>query len=224
MKTRFLSLIIALAILITTGGVYAAWAYAEDDLKAVHSHVGFAISDATRNTGKGTFKVDTSGCSLTVDPKAEKDYHVSLTIAGDVTFTFTPTDAWMGSNSTSVGGVATLPNTIEMQYGLTTTSTSDSNKVTLGTETPKIFSTIDKTTKTSITLNKAENNGEITYTVTSPLRTLLTQAGDGTASLLVLNDDVYLSTYAEYEAYAKAIGSFGNIGIEISEPAAVGPA
>ena len=98
---------------------------------------------------------------------------------------------------------------ITMQYALTTTNTAPTEfKNNDGTGEKSLFTKFDTTTKTDITLTK---NDAGNYVATLNASELL--------SLVTINS-FKLDTYAKYTAFSTVLGSFGNIGVEISEKTA----
>ena len=196
MKTRSLSILLALAICITIGGVYAAWLYAETPLTAVHGHIGsFGIADASINNSKGTIAVSAAGAHLSIDQTAPNDYTANLVADGTITVTFTPTQVFADSNQ----GL----DEIVMKYKLVTTNTAPLDFVIIDSTT--LFDTFDTTTKTDITLTK---DGSGNYVGTLDASVLL--------NLIEIND-FKLETYERHQTASGKMGLFGNIGIEISE-------
>lgn len=86
-----LSLLIVIALLLSIGGVYATWVYNQsEDVADITGNRAIALTEATFEGAPGTFAVDTSGLSLTVDPKAGTSHVTSLVASGNVVITFTP--------------------------------------------------------------------------------------------------------------------------------------
>ena len=200
MKTKSLSLLLALALCITIGGVYAAWIYAETPITAVHSHIGsFGLANAQVNNSKGTISIDASNAHLTIDQKdsANLDYTAVLTATGTITVTFTPSDYFASSGEN-----------IALQYNL---KTDNSNPIgfsvkTSATDTTKtLFTKFDTSTKSDLNLVK-QNDGSYVATV---------NASD-LLSLITINEFV-LNNYDKYTYFSAQIGSFGNIGFEVTE-------
>ena len=88
-----LSLIIALVLCITIGGVYATWTYTKStDVADITPTLGISMTEATFSGTHGTYAVDTSALTMAVDPKpnAENTHITSLQMAGSITIKFTP--------------------------------------------------------------------------------------------------------------------------------------
>lgn len=92
-----LSLLVALALLITVGGVYATWSYAgTNDIADAYAEMTVTIADTVLTGANGTYAV-TSNLVLTVDQVTE-DHEAGLVFASNngapivLTVTFTPAE------------------------------------------------------------------------------------------------------------------------------------
>ena len=90
-----LSLLIALILCATIGGVYAAWTYAgTDDIADAYSEAKITITDATLSGANGTYAI-TSNLVLSVD-QADEDHYAKLVFESNnseaifLKVTFTP--------------------------------------------------------------------------------------------------------------------------------------
>ena len=84
-------LLITLALAITIGGVYATWVYSQtNDVADITGAKAIQLTGATFEGSYGTYNIDVSGVSLTVDPKPGTAHTTSLLVDGDVKITFTP--------------------------------------------------------------------------------------------------------------------------------------
>ncbi|MBQ2676844.1 MAG: hypothetical protein IJF54_05555 [Clostridia bacterium] len=109
-----LSMLVALILCVTVGGVYATWNYAEGKTSAEkYFDDSTIITASTSATAKGTITVDTSNLNIIIDD-TNGDYKGELIIddADYVTVNFTP-------NVGASNDVAT--NGIRMQWSLSTT-------------------------------------------------------------------------------------------------------
>ena len=206
MKTKAISLILVLAMLITIGGVYAAWMYAEKDLTAVHGHLGsFGLSNAVLNISKGTVTVDASQAHLTIDQTDTADYTAKLVATGTITITFEPSETFMNTYG---------EDTYEMYFGLKTDNTNPTNYLIPDPDDNNnlkpLFTKFDVSVPTTAKVQLTKKSSGTTYVY------------EGTLDASVLTDRITLNTfvldsYADYEAFSKKVGAFGNIGIEVSE-------
>ena len=86
-----LSLLIALCMLLTIGGVYATWTYtqttdvADESVGAAMNLTGVAYAGSY-----GTYSINTDTLALTIDPKPGTSHITSLQVAGEIVVTFTP--------------------------------------------------------------------------------------------------------------------------------------
>ena len=108
-----LTVIIALMLVVTIGGVYATWNYAQGSVAKVDKYLDGStkITDKVVTTAKGTISVDTSAVEIIIDD-ANNDHVAELSVTGDIVITFTP-------NEGADANVAT--NGIVLQYQMSNT-------------------------------------------------------------------------------------------------------
>ena len=87
-----LSLLVMLMLLVTVGGVYATWNYAQGNVSETQGFALPTMETAVRDTSKGTINVDTSGLTMKVDDDANdgENHKAVLVMTGKITVTFTP--------------------------------------------------------------------------------------------------------------------------------------
>ena len=86
-----LSLIIALALLVTIGSVYANWIYNDHtDVADITGSRAVTMTPATFDGGLGTYSVTTAGLTMKIDPKEGTTHTTSLLVDGEIVVTFTP--------------------------------------------------------------------------------------------------------------------------------------
>ncbi|MBQ8230065.1 MAG: hypothetical protein IJZ32_05175 [Clostridia bacterium] len=85
--------LIALATVVTIGGVYATWTYQKEgtDIIDVSQNITVSVPSAQWTTSTGTYKID-SNVSLTIDEESAGSYKTALVFNDDaeITITFTP--------------------------------------------------------------------------------------------------------------------------------------
>ena len=209
MKTKSLSLLLALALCITIGGVYAAWIYVETPMNAAHDHIGsFGLASAQTNHLKGTFTVDASNAHIRIDQTADGNYVGKLTAEGVITVKLAPSESFVAQNP----GLTQ----ITMKYGLKTDNAAPTTFTcphsTTGNTDQVLFSKFDLTNKYDILLTKDSSGNYVGEISASAL------IADGTGFLAI--NSFTLDTHAKYTAFSTKLGTFGNIGIEITDPAA----
>lgn len=92
---RFFS-VIALALCITIGGVYATWTYtATNDIMDVNQTKTLQMAGATETGAAGAYEIDVSGLSLVIDD-TNSDHYPELVVSGNVVVTFVPINAASG--------------------------------------------------------------------------------------------------------------------------------
>lgn len=86
-----LSILIALILCVTIGGVYATWVYSQsDDVADITGAKAITMTEATFTGTYGTYHVDTSELSMVVDPKEGTTHTTALKISGNLVISFTP--------------------------------------------------------------------------------------------------------------------------------------
>lgn len=86
-----LSILIALILCITIGGVYATWVYSQsDDVADITGAKAITMTEATFTGTYGTYHVNTSELSMVVDPKEGTTHNTALKISGNLVISFTP--------------------------------------------------------------------------------------------------------------------------------------
>ena len=101
-----LSLLIALCMLLTIGGVYATWTYtqttdvADESVGAAMNLTGVAYAGSY-----GTYEINKDTLALTIDPKPGTSHTTSLQVAGEIVVTFTP--SLVAPSNIKEGGVPT---------------------------------------------------------------------------------------------------------------------
>ncbi len=92
------SLIVALALLVTVGGVYAQWVY-DSNVITTPSTANLLpkLAGSTADTPKGTINVDTTGVTKLLVDESNLETHIAkFVVEGDVVVRFTPGDKASG--------------------------------------------------------------------------------------------------------------------------------
>ena len=87
-----LSGIIAAAVCVTVGGVYATWTFADsNDIARIQTTITVGLTDIqTSGTAAGTYTFKENSLSIVVDQKDTGDHTAVLDFDGSVTIVFTP--------------------------------------------------------------------------------------------------------------------------------------
>lgn len=143
-----LGLIIAMALVLTVGGVYATFNYAQDDVSLVNEDLNKTIAGTREDTAKGTIGIDVRGFTIRVDDKGVLEHGegngtlvTGYQNQGTVQVTFTPAK---GADATVTDEGVTLKLTI-----------SFSNNKYNGTD---IFKTTGEYPATGVPLGKGTKN------------------------------------------------------------------
>ncbi|MBQ7330293.1 MAG: hypothetical protein IJW94_00640 [Oscillospiraceae bacterium] len=183
-----LSILIALVLCITIGGVYATWVYSQsDDVADITGAKAISMTEATFTGTYGTYHVDTSGLSLTVDPKEGTTHTTALKISGNLVVTFTPNT--YAPVEVKENGV---PSTFAFSLSNADWKYDGTNLITVDTALHNITWTPD-------------GNGAFTYTISAAQL----------ANYITLTEYT-LDTKVDYDAYDAALTN-GQIIISISD-------
>lgn len=183
-----LSILIALVLCVTIGGVYATWVYSQsDDVADITGAKAISMTEATFTGTYGTYHVDTSGLSLTVDPKEGTTHTTALKISGNLVVTFTPNT--YAPVEVKENGV---PSTFAFSLSNADWKYDGTNLITVDTALHNITWTPD-------------GSGAFTYTISAAQL----------ANYITLTEYT-LDTKADYDAYDAALTN-GQIIISISD-------
>lgn len=197
------SLLVAIALLITVGGVYAQWTYAQGNIQAASvANLAPKLSGYASTTEKGTIKVDTTGITkLMVDDLPpyggdKQDHIADFVVEGKVVVTFTP----------SAGADEHVKtNGIKMQYTLSIIYNTGANAENW--VYPDINST-DQAIFTVDTQTVTVNNGNPTLEFEIDADQLM--------EMIQLGGTFKLDTVEDYENFNAIIGK-AQIQISVSE-------
>ena len=198
-----LSLLMALAMLITVGGVYATWIYNEAPAAVGFSSIGVQLEGYDNTGSKGSISA-VSDFSLDIDDMGGYvPGFVPSKQDGVVTITFTPTQ--FADPDIQENGLASLNYRLYAKIG---TDELDVTQITytFGGETYQIFEKFDTELKSVNLETKSFADGKFTYTISV----------DDVLALMTLKPGVQLETFAEYEAYQLALQNI-TFGIEVVE-------
>ena len=206
-----LSLLMALAMLITVGGVYATWIYNEGVATPAHEHFTEIRLDEeyNQNSPRGTIKLDTSALVIEIDH--EGDYVPRMYMTGSVYVYFKPSDTapdvadgvidleFALSASQLMQQVTGARDLIKYQYGETEN------------DAVNVFSTYDETYHAVVgapvfVAEEGTYQGWYRYEITA----------DQLDDLMVLNTDAFLANdkalaltkYEMFTKYKTAVNSF----------------
>ncbi|MBQ9715946.1 MAG: hypothetical protein IJV77_06025 [Clostridia bacterium] len=197
-----LSLIMAMVLIVTIGGVYATWTYNEGTVEGVTENLKVEMAGTSLSTTKGLISFSMSEVKLEIDDAegAINDYKADLawsTGASNILIKFTP------NAHASVTGIK-LKVTITENFGSAEVKTS-----------------IDATSKTSVdifTFATPSGNQELEKTDSSiafvldgdnltPEMDPVTTSGVtlNLTEVIKLNGNIYLPTYTDYTEFSSAL-------------------
>jgi len=118
MRARKLNTLLLTAALLTTGGVYASWSYAEGTASELTIHRLVNIASETVSSPKGKINVVSNNLQFIVDEKPGDQYIAELKISGELVISFTPTSEASGTDPEVVAKGIPLKISISETYGL----------------------------------------------------------------------------------------------------------
>ena len=191
-----LSLLLALLLVITVGGVYATWIYTDKtDVADLAPTVGINLTEATFAGTYGTYEVDTTSLALKVDPKPGTTFTTGLVITGDIVIKFKP-QTYAPVEVKEEG----VPTTFQLSLTNTAWQFDDGH----GKGARDII-TIAHPEKHNVTWSAPDQNGTLTYTISAT----------ELASHIGLTEFT-LDTKVLYDQFATALGN-GKIMITVSD-------
>ena len=187
---RKLSILVALILCVTIGGVYATWNYPGADVADGHYEVVVELEQVTLGGSSGAYAID-ANFRIGIDQTADGDYSAKLvfhsTDSSDpyIKLTFTPSS--LAPDAVKESGLDSefyLTTTMDMQYD--------------GTEIFKFSNPSNGVFTKNIDWNK-EADGSFTYTYNYA----------AIQEMIQLNADFVLDTKAKYDDFAAVLA--GNI-------------
>lgn len=175
-----LSILVALILCVTIGGVYATWVYPGNDIGRLEAPVSNNMGEVTFSGSMGTYSLVSNDMALIIDQDGNQTFNTKLTYSGNLVFTFTP-----AANISDAQRDAALNAKVSVMG-------TDVASAVYGTKQIWAF---DETK--IVTLNKAdwsENNGVYTYTF----------ACSKLADTVKLSQVFNLPTYDDFKAFSDA--------------------
>lgn len=83
------TILVALILCVTIGGVYATWTYQGGEVSPLHHHFNVYMGQVDNDEAKGILKTVTNALSIRLDD-ANKDYVAEAFVHGYIEFVFTP--------------------------------------------------------------------------------------------------------------------------------------
>ena len=204
-----LSLLIALAMIVTIGGVYATWTYAGASAAQNHQHMSINLATASQDVAEGIIHEVENTLNIKLDD-TNRDYHADPEITGEMVFVFVP--------SATGASADVLTNGIPMQWQLEQSATPmqyGGNPIfTINMDNPAAFANADVT--------KIDDSNFDTLKAAYPRLTADHKGGfmvKVTAAMVSPNLSVrlYLPTFQAYEDFRINSLSNGAVGITISK-------
>ncbi len=192
-----LSVLVALILCVTVGGVYATWSYAADAGVSEEVNKGVSLAPVTQSGSIGEYEVGFSEFSIVIDQTAPGDYTPMLVFTvqsddGSLDFKFTPTD--VASDAVKTNGITS---TVTFSSALTHEGTA-------------IF-----TFPATITIGTVDSSETIKWEKQTDGSFTCSIANADLADYIQLNYTDKLDTYAKYQDFEKSLQS-GTVVIAVS--------
>ena len=169
-----LSILVALILCVTIGGVYAAWSYTSSSMTSVDRTLSHGLTAAVTDGDVGVFQITQNSVDVAIDQTTTGNYTAKLVVTGSVTVTFTPND----------GAPAHVIENGIPSHATIYTKNADTNKYN--------DAEIYVATGTTVELDWVkDSNGTFTATISA----------EDIDSMLNLGADFVLDTHDEYKAF-----------------------
>ena len=212
-----LSLLVAILLIATIGGVYATWNYSQGDVVSKSSYFDEVtkITDKVVENAKGVIEITHNDLTITIDD-SDNDHFAEWNLTGSITIKFTPN---AGADST------VKEHGIDLQWNLVTTNTgTGSTTWVYGDPATKIFCV--NTEVVTLTKESADDvavPGSFVWTVSAEelisritFYSNVVDTNINNINSAGANSNLYLDTVAKYDAFKLALHS-GTIGIVVAE-------
>lgn len=201
--TRKISLLVALILCVTIGGVYAVWTYAGTGENSQTIGKGINLTTSVQQGTEGAYTITVGDIVFRVDQKGTGDYTPVLQAnkaehapSATMYFHFTPTD---------IVSIEVETNCVVSYISFSSTITYEGNSVF-------------KFPKGYITVDKVNGTGEYKWTKNADGSFVFAITGEELLEYIQLEDGFYLDTKAKYDAFDAALLA-SNIQIKISDKA-----
>ena len=201
-----LSLVVALILCVTIGGVYANWIYTGTQADTLHHHItNLALSDLDTTTKYGKYEVVAGDDTIKIkfDQKNQTvgqfDYTAALSFTGQMKVTFTPDVAFEGVPTAKFRLAYENSDLMNIKFNDKLYGSQDGK---VGEQA--IFKTFDTTTETLLTFLKNDLTGNYEATINA----------SALVGLIEINN-IVLDTNAGYNAFAQVLSTVGRIAIEV---------
>lgn len=192
-----LSLLVALALIVTVGGVYATWNYAQGAAGQGKANLVPKLAASAQTNSKGAIQIDTTGLSILIDDIGAQDHVAELVMTGSVKVTFAPAS---GADSDVVA------QGIPMQYQLSILYNQGQNEGTWVYDDN--CGVGEKPIMTVVTTAQQVNSGNPTLSFEIPAVDLL--------ALIDLGHSFKLDEFTDYENFNSVLGR-AQIQLTVSE-------
>lgn len=225
-----LSMLAAMALCVTVGGVYATWIYATDAVPTAYATMSVTLTGTSTGGQAGTLTIAGTNVGLKIDDPVGGEIHkaeLQYDATGKFTITFTPntnaeSDIKDGVNlewylglydsNKDNGPSAPKGGAIDAtSFEFTMKDTDGSETEVIGSAyTGDVFTTFN-TAPTMIYVNQQTyNNATGAYTCEIPMTAVMAK--------IALNEDLYLTTMEQYSAFETLlVGKMIHVHVQVAE-------
>ena len=205
------TILVALILCVTIGGVYATWNYASADVTASDMNMSINLATATTDNPKGQIINVLNSMNVKIDD-TNHDYYAEPIIEGAMGFVFTPSagvDSSITNNGISM--TITLTQSNPVQYEDDSGNLKDVFEITNATIKTDFGTKIDNGNATTLCPGV-----DLTQYINSFFIDIV--PGD-LIDKLTIGSHVYLPTKADYDTLHTAIQNSGKLTITVTEQA-----
>lgn len=199
--TRKISLLVALILCATIGGVYAVWTYAGTGENHMSIAKGVNLTTSIQEGTEGAYTLTIGDVVFTIDQRASGDYTPVLhadkaqhATSATMYFHFTPTE---------IASLEVENNCVVSYISFSSSAVYEGDNIF---KFPNGYITVDKVNGTGE--HKWTKNGDGSFT--------FSMSGEELLEYIQLEDGFYLDTKAKYDAFDTALLA-SNINIKISD-------
>ena len=207
-----LSMLAAMALCVTVGGVYATWIYATQAVPTAYATMSVTLTGTATGGQAGTLTVAGTNVALKIDDPADDNVHkaeLQYDQNGYFSITFTPN---VNAESNIKNGV-----NLEWRVGVYDVNANDGQGGSIASSewtynSQPIFTTVDTTPGTIVETSydvEASTVG-VSYVYKLPMTTVMDK--------IKLNDNLYLTTMQQYSAFETALtGKMFHVHVNVAD-------
>lgn len=198
-----LATIIAIALIVTIGGVYAGWIYSQGGATGADARTNLSMSTVSYDGTKGTISADTTALTILVDDMSTvagsgitEKYTAGLRGAGDIKVSFSAKD---GADATVVA------NGIKMKAVISVSKVGSGRTYAYGGEEYEVLTVTDVVEKKEIILNNGQPSKTATITAEQIINALIFCEGANIKLPTKQDNDNFADVMSDYKIHIDII-------------------